>query len=259
MRLSFAPIPSSLRRCLGVLVGLLLPLLIVGCGGGSLYSVDVGEVADRFLPTERTVSHHPDSLRVLAISEKEEKVQYQVERDYQSLIRKWSSRFQSVGPGGTSRSRTYATFWSLELSLVSLQPEMGVLSLRKEKAQELIEKRRKEYFETIQIDVYWFVERGGDGIIAGPGARTQLHVRDNLYRPVQTDHGPLREAFVTGGNTVLYRRNSLYFPRTVEGTDILENASEVELEVRRTGTGSTKEFAWEWKDAPTASLLERFP
>lgn len=251
--------PPSLRRCLGVLVGLLVSLLIVGCGGGSLYSANVGEVADRFLPTERTVSHHPDSLRALTITEGEEKMQYQVERDYQSLIRKWSSRFQNLGPEDSPRSRTYATFWSLELSLVSLQSEMGVLSLRKEKARELINERRKEYSETIQIDVYWFVGRGRDGIIAGPGASTQLHVRDSLYRPVQTDYGPLREAFVAGGNTVLYRRNSLYFPRMVEGTDILENASGVKLEVSQIGEGSTKEFAWEWTDNQTAHLLERSP
>jgi len=260
MRTSPIPIPPSLRRCLLIPVGLLLPLLLMGCGGGSLYSLDVGEVAERFVPTERNVSHHPDTLKALSITEEDRKIQYQVERDYQSLIEKWSSRFQNVGAGRSPRrSRTYATFWSLELSLVSLQPETGILSLRKEKARELIKKRRKEYFNTIQIDVYWFVGRGRNGVIAGPGARTELHVRDSLYRPVRTDHGPLREAFVSGGGTVLYRRNSLYFPRTVDGTDILENASEVELEVRRTGRGSTEQFAWKWGDDQTARLLERTP
>lgn len=243
------PVLSSLRRPLGLLIVLLPPLLIAGCGGGDTYSVNEGQIAQRFLPTERSVNHHPDSLRSLTITEDERKVQYQLKRDYQSLTKKWSCRFQNVGTGRSVRSRTYATFWSLELSLASLQPEMGVQSLRKEKARDLIEKRRKGYYDTIQIDVYWFVERRGQsGIISGPNARTELRVGDKTYRPLRTDHSPLREAFVSGGNTVLYRRNTLHFPRTVDGTDILENASGMQLDVRRAGARSEEQFAWRWEE-----------
>ncbi|PSQ90629.1 MAG: hypothetical protein BRD30_04435 [Bacteroidetes bacterium QH_2_63_10] len=220
--------PSSRRRSLVLLIVLLVPLLGTGCGGGSTYSVNEGQIAQRFLPTERSVSHHPDSLRVL-------------------------SRFQNVGTGRSVQSRTYATFWSLELSLASLQPEMGIQSLQKEKARELIEKRRKEYFDTIQIDVYWFIERSGEsGIISGPSARIELQVGDNTYRPLRSDRGPLREAYVSGGNTILYRRNILYFPRTVDGTDILQNAPSMQLEVHRIGTGSVEQFSWRWETEPSA-------
>jgi hypothetical protein len=244
---------SSRRRSLVLLIVLLVPLLGTGCGGGSTYSVNEGQIAQRFLPTERSVSHHPDSLRVLSITEEEEKVQYQLKRDYQALVEKWSSRFQNVGTGRSVQSRTYATFWSLELSLASLQPEMGIQSLQKEKARELIEKRRKEYFDTIQIDVYWFIERRGEsGIISGPSARIELQVGDNTYRPLRSDRGPLREAYVSGGNTILYRRNILYFPRTVDGTDILQNAPSMQLEVHRIGTGSVEQFSWRWETEPSA-------
>jgi len=206
------------------------------------------------------VGHHPDSLRALTITEEEEKIQYQVEQDLQSLTEKWSSSFRRVGTGRSSRSRTYATFWSLELSLMSLQSELGVLSLRKEKARELIDRRREKYSERIHIDVYWFVERRGEtGVITGPGARTELRVQDSTYRAVQADHGPLREAFIGAGDPVLYRRNSLYFPRTVDGTDILKNASEVELEVRRTGASARERFTWKWEGSPTAQLPEARP
>lgn len=246
------PVLSFPRRPLGGFIGLLILLLGGGCSGGSTYSVDEGQIAERFLPSERSVNHHPDSLRALTITEEEKQVQYQLRKDYQALVEKWSTRFQSVGAGRSARSRTYATFWSLELSLASLQPELGILSLRKEKARDFIEKRRKEYFDTIQIDVYWFVERrGGSGIIAGPSARTELLIGDKKYRPLRTDHSPLREAFVSGGNTVLYRRNTLHFPRTVDGKDLLRNASGMQLEVRRVGARSEQQFAWRWEEDPS--------
>jgi len=240
---------SSLRWLVG---SCLAAMALVGCGGGDTYSVDEGKLSQRFLPAERTVDHHPDSLKALTISEADGKIQFEVERDFESLTEKWSSSLQNIGTGRNFRSRTYATFWSLELSLMSLQPEMGVLSLRKEQAREILNERRTEYAETIHIDVYWFVGRGGDGIITGPSARTELHVGEEAYRPIQSDHGPLREAFVAGGETVLYRRNSLYFPRRVEGTDILSNASRMQLRVRRTGAGGRQEFAWRWDEANTA-------
>ncbi|WP_232798360.1 hypothetical protein [Salinibacter altiplanensis] len=235
------------------LVGLCLATgVLAGCGGGDTYSVDEGELSQRFLPAERTVDHHPDSLEALTISEGDDKVQFQTERDFESLTEKWSSSLQNVGTGRSFRSRTYATFWSLELSLMSLQPEVGVLSLRKEQAREVLDDRRAEYAETIHIDVYWFVERGMNGIITGPSARTELRVGEETHRPIQSDHGPLREAFVSGGQTVLYRRNSLFFPRRVGGTDILANASKMELRVRQTGRGSRQEFSWRWADSETA-------
>lgn len=224
----------------------LVLLLVSGCGGGDTYSVETGQVAQRFLPSVRTVDHHPDSVRVLTITEEEGTLQYQLEQNFASLTQKWSASFQRVGTGRSIRSKTYATFWSLELSLVSLQPETGLLSLQKERARELIEKRRKEYYDTIQIDVYWFVNEGGDGIITGPGTRTELQVGDKRLRPLRSDHSPLREAFVADAGVALYRRNTIHFPRTVDGTDILENAAGMRLTVRRAGGGSREQFEWRW-------------
>ena len=239
---------SSLLHGLSGAIVLLLPLLLVGCGGGDLYSVNEGQVAQRFLPPERTV-HHPDSLQDLTVTEGDDKLKYQLERDYQSLIQKWSSSYRRLGAGrSVQQSQTYATFWSLELALASLQPEVGIVSLRKEKARELLERRRKSYSKTIQIDVYWFTGRGTNGIIAGPSARTVLRVGDRTLRPTRADHGPLREAYVSGGETALYRRNTLHFPRTVEGTDVLTDSADVELTVRRSGLSSKERFSWTWED-----------
>ncbi len=252
---ALVPVPlSSLRWLAG---SCLAAVVLVGCGGGDTYSVDEGKIAQRFLPSERTVDHHPDSLKALSISEADGKIEFEVDRDFESLIEKWSSSVQNIGAGRNVRSRTYATFWSLELSLMSLQPEMGVLSLQKERARELLDERRNEYSETVHIEVYWFVGRNMDGIITGPSARTELRVGEDTYRPVQSDHGPLREAFVAGGETALYRRNTLYFPRTVDGTDILANASAMKLRVRQTGGGGRHEFAWRWAEEKTAQGAKR--
>lgn len=248
-------VPFRLSSLRWLVVSCLAAPLLIGCGGGDTYSVDEGKIAQRFLPSERTVDHHPDSLKAFSISEADGKLQFEVEEDFESLMEKWSSSVQNVGAGRNFRSRTYATFWSLELSLMSLQPEMGVLSLQKERARDILDKRRAEYRKTVHIDVYWFVGRRSDGIITGPGARTELHVGEDTYRPVQSDHGPLREAFVAGGQTVLYRRNSLYFPRMVDGSDILNDASGMRLRVRETGGGGRHEFAWRWEESKTAGGL----
>lgn len=247
---SAAPFPSFLWG-----VGSLFLFLVVGgCGGGNTYSFDEGRVAQRFLPTERSVDTHPDSLEALTIKEEEGKVQYELERDYESLIRKWSSSFQSVGAGRSHRGMSYATFWSLEVSLASLQPEMGVLTLRKEKAYEMIERRKEEYSKTIQIDVYWF--EGGNALLTGPNARTELQVADSTYRPEREEHSPLREAFLGGGGTALYRRNTFYFSRIVDGRDILEDVQGMQLEIRRTGGGTSQRFAWSWGDTMSAQQNE---
>lgn len=233
---------------------MLLPAVLLACGGGNSYSVDEGRLAQRYLPTERTVNYHPDSLEALVIGEEEGKISFELENGYASLVEKWSCSFQSVGAGRTFRSRTYATLWSLELSLASLQPEMGILSLRKERARQLIRDRRKEYFDALEIDVYWFLPGGrGDGIISGPGARTQLHVGDSTYTATRSAHGPIQEAFISGGTTALYRRNTFYFPRTVNGRDVLKGASEIQLEVREVGSATSERFTWRWDGAQTAA------
>lgn len=229
----------------------LLSLVVTGCGGGDVYSVEEGRIAQQFLPSERVVDYHPDSLRALTVTEDDEKIQFELDGDLESLTRKWSCTFRNMGAGRNRSTPSYATFWSLELSLATLQPEMGILTLRKEKAQDLIKERKEEYYNTIQIDVYWFVERGGDGIVTGPGARTRLRIADSTYRPTRERHSPLREAFLSGGSA-LYRRNTFVFSRTVNGRDILEDASGMRLEIRRMGSGGNDRFVWRWGEEQAA-------
>lgn len=242
---------SFVRLSLGLLGGL---LLLGGCSGGSTYSLDPGTLAQRFLPTTRQVDYHPDSLRALSIQETERRYQLVLDESYESLHRRWSGTYQDLGPGRSRSGRSYATFWSLELSLASLQPEMGLASLSKEQARKAIEERRQEYQDLIQFDVYWF-EAEGNSILAGPGARVQLRINgEDTYRPSREKHGPLREAFLPGETrTALYRRNTFYFSRVVDGTDILDEANRLELIVNQTGGASRVRFNWTWADADKAS------
>lgn len=232
------PIPSvaSFRRAA---VGSLL-LFIVGMAGcsSSPYAMQEGELADRHLPPEREVTHHPDSLEALSIVEQDGQIQYEMAQSYRSMVEKWSVRCR-YGCG-----KTYATFRSLELALSSLEPEQGVLSLQPTRARELIQKRRAAYAETIQIDVYWYWTGTN---ISGPGYRVELHVADSTYHPVRSDYTPIRRVLAASG-AELYRRNTFYFPRVVEGVDLLENASSARLEIHKHGWRDFQ-FVWEWGES----------
>ena len=255
------PVSSSPRFVLFLFsAGACLALLLGGCGGASSYSLNEGDLAQRFLPTERKVDHHPDSLRSLSIREDDRRIHFDLAENYESLHRKWSSTYQDLGAGRSRRGRSYATFWSLELSLASLQPEVGVTSLTKERARESLDERRKEYNSTLQFDIYWF-ESEGNTLLAGPGSQVRLQVDgEKTYRPSEETHGPLRETFLAGQTrSALYRRNTFYFSRVVDSTDILKDAQEIELLVDRAGVGSRVRFSWSWDPTAESSAGRPFP
>lgn len=235
---------SFVRSLLGLAV---VAFVTSGCGGGSTYSLDTGRLAQRYLPTERTVAYPPDSLGALSITKDEGRYTFELDGDYEDLHRRWSCTYQNIGVGRSRPSLSYATFWSLELLLASSQPQVGVTSLSQERAEKTLRERRQQFQSTIQIDVYWF-ESEGESLLIGPGTRVELQVEGERYRPVEKTHGPLRDAILldSEGSTI-YRRNTFYFPRVVDGTDILKDAQGVELRVQRSGGGAINRFAWSWE------------
>lgn len=222
-------------------------LLAAGCGGGDEYATEEGQLFERFLPTEREVPSHPDSLDDLAIRRADRRVKYDLARPYRLLVEKWSvdCRYRC--------GRSYATLWSLELSLAALQAERGILSLHEDRATSMIQRTRQAYADTLQIDVYWF---RGDGKAAGPRYRAELHVRDSTYLPARRDYGPLRRAHVHAGRGVTYRRNRFFYPRVVGGIDILEEAGGIRLELYRVGLGKRR-FVWRWGQEDVAEEAGR--
>lgn len=248
------PSSRALRRVAGWRVGavVVLALLIGGCGGQGSYTLDQGRLAQRFLPSTRSLDSHPDSLQALSVTTEEDStITFEMERSYTSLWEKWSAAYQSMGVGRSRRGRSYATFWGWELSLASLQPEVGIQGLSGARAHELLAQRRAEYQKTLQIDVFWF-EAEGSSTIAGPGARVTLQVGDQRYRPSEEDYGPLREAFLENAGTGLYRRNTFHFDRIVDDQDILAGEDQVALLVRFNGGGKVR-FRWTWEGAQAAA------
>ena len=235
---------SFVRSLLGLAA---LAFVAGGCGGGSTYSVDTGTLAQRYLPTERTVAYPPDSLGSLTITKDEGRYNFELETSYEDLHRRWSATYQNIGVGRSRSGLSYATFWSLELLLASLKPEVGVTSLSQEQAEKTLRERRQQYNTSIQVDVYWF-EAEGESLLVGPGTRVELQVDGEKYRPAEKTHGPLRDAILLNNEgSSVYRRNTFYFPRIVDGTDILKGAEGVQLRVQRSGGGSPLRFAWSWE------------
>lgn len=236
---------SELRSIIAVLVAFVLG----SCAGGNTYRVDTGDLAQRYLPTTREVDHHPDSLRGFTISEGDDQFEIEIEGGYEALHRKWSSTYQNMGTGRSQRARSYATLWSKELSLAALEADVGFSSLTKERAQDLLNERRNEYENAIEVDVYWF-ESEGNSLLAGPGSTVHLEVGGERYRPASESHGPLRETFLMGGDgRALYRRNTFRFARTVDSTDILHEAKGMTLTISGAGVRQQRvRFAWEWGD-----------
>lgn len=251
---------DSLRRFTSIVaaaVALCLPAFLLSGCADSKYAMQDGDLAQRFVPSERHVDYPPDSLVGLTLREEEQQIKFDLSIPYEDLHLRWSSSHRnSSGRRSAVRSLTYATLWSLELSLASLEPELGVSTLTKDKAQEFITKRRADYETSIQFDVFWFGSPS-ESVVAGPGTFIRLRDADGTtYTPTHRDYGPPREAFVRAGQTALYRRNTFVFPRHVDGKDLLENTDELVLLVSPSGAATTFRFSWTW-DTPSGPVADR--
>lgn len=226
-------------------------ILLIGCSRGGLFSAEPERIAESTLSSD--VDYHPDSLQALSVDVKNGQLVLEMGRDFQVLLREWSSTGRLDGANQAQRParRTFATFWSRELSLASLQPELGIQGLDEETAMRLMDERENEYFDTIQIDIYAFRQ---DGVMTGSRARARLEVADTT---LQETIRPRTEA--VRGTRQKYRRHTLSFPRTVNDRDLLEGESELSLTVTRKGAADAAplrppgavermRFEWKWKD-----------
>lgn len=249
-------IPFGIGAATVTLLLLVVSLVGTGCAGGSEYRVDEPRIARSYLSTEANVPSHPDSLTTVSIQEEENTIDIEIDRSYNQLMRDWSSTWTSQGSGRASRSspyRSFATLWSLDLSVASLVAEEGVEGLSKDLALERIDNRREEHQQTIQIDLYRFVGSPPTGgginstLVGRPGSRITLQDDEgNEYRPERVENSPPREGAIAGEQTV-YRRNTFVFRREVDGRDILGDTRTLRLYINQS-IGDRYYFTWSWED-----------
>jgi hypothetical protein len=230
---------------------------LAACTSTNQFSADVERVAYGYVTSEAEPPSHPDSLKVLTLVEKENRIEFQLDGSYERLMREWSSTWVSQSAQRTFDSRrayrSFATLWSLDLSVASLAAEEGVHTLSKDLARQRIARRRQEHQQTLQIDLYRFVGSPptGDGIsgtlVGSPG--NFITLRDdqgNSYRPDQVYNEPPREAVIAGDRTY-YRRNIFYFNRQVDGRDILDGVRQLRLYINGSPAGRYY-FTWSFDE-----------
>lgn len=234
---------------------ILLLLATVGCGGGSTLTLNEEQMARGYLPPTRELPHPPDSLVHLTIVEKDNRFAFMLDRSYQEIASAWSASWQPVSGGAFARDnarfRSFATLWSLELSLASLISERGIEQLSKELARKLIRKRKDQYGKLIRFHVYRFAHSPYAYVNSFTGVQldtpgTQLLLRDaagNEYAPVRVEAAIPREAFLAG-ESVLYARNLVLFERFVDGKDLLDDIEHLELVVNELRTNTSYVFTW---------------
>lgn len=239
---------TSLRTFTFAAVLFLLVSAVAGCSSSNraFESHEPIDIAQFVLPSDRNIPAHPDSLDQTQVVEEKEGIKIVAEDSYEETVRNWSVQRRV----GTSRSNQvyvtdYATFWGMDPSVLSLEIETGLSGLTKDKALELIEKRKAEVRKEIQIDVYLF-SNPSSAAVRAPTAF--LRIDDNTrYPSTRRDVGPLEDGFLPGGRSVLYRRITYYFARERDGNDILEGTTSMEMQVGASLVAGPL-FRWNWKD-----------
>lgn len=223
---------------------LLLAIVVAGCSSSNrtFNPYEPGEIAQLIMPSDRDIPSHPDSLNQVGIVEKENRIKVVTESSYQEIMRKWSAASPARNYRGARLTSDYAMLWGIDPSILSLEVEMGLSELTKDRALMAVEKRKAEVRREIQIDVYWF--ENPKSAPTWPHD-AQLRLDDGTrYLVTRREIGALEDAFLPGGRSTLYRRISYYFDREQDGNDILENTTSVELVF---GTG-VQGFTWNWND-----------
>lgn len=211
-------------------------LLVVSAGlgcGQSSYTASPGDLAGSHIPIERDVRSHPDSLHVVSIEVGKRKVHVSLDRDYDAIHQRWSCKSEPL-------SLSYATFWSRELLLAALESNYALSTLSKPRALRIYKERMERYKNALRIDVFDFDE----SVRVGPSVDVKLRVNGTAYEPIQYRDAPSRNAWLPGGQKEAYSRSTFYFPRSVDGEDVLNGARSVRLVI-----GTFEWCAWRWGES----------
>lgn len=220
--------PFRSRFILAVLtIGIVVfSLSMGGCGANNPYHLVPGHVSNRFLPAERPASPHPDSGRALEI--RQEKNRY---------------RFEPRGGGRISHSKVVqdllAPIWWTGIDTdpdVCHPAERGAGSRLPGIRNGRIVTAKREGSRTHRAPetprpADHFYRRAPGGVphsCCRAGYVSAGRLGEDEYKPVTQNHTPLRQTSRHDG-TYLSRTNTFVFSGTVDGTDLLKEASKIEL------------------------------
>ncbi len=232
------------RYSAGLLLLLLTTVLISGCGllSGDSTRMGMSEFYNLYLPLIRTIPH-PDSTA----AEPDDRLN--------DVRLRWSvNHTKRVGqrdyaPYGFT---SFATLLGRDLIEHSLDRQLtGDLS--PDLQERLQEEQRERADGSIVFDVHLFVPavRGydiSDTALRGAGASVILEVGDGeRYRPSNIVSDLVEHYQIGAGTAPVYHRlNQVYFPREVDGRDILDDVESIRLIVRMSRGPSTELwFRWE--------------
>lgn len=238
-----------------------LALILGGCSRGT-YEASPGSVAQSYLPADREIEYHPDSLRHVEIVEEENAYRLELAQGYESLWRDWSVRRSgstiSARRDDRRDHRWFATLWSRDLSIASLQREIGLSELSKDQARERLEERQSEYDNVLQIDVYTYADASHPVETRLDRPTQEIVLRDgegNEYTPKRMEMTVPSETYHPD-RQVVYRRNTLFFERRVNDRDLLDDVRELRLTVRQSGS-SARDFHFRWSFAFATDLASQ--
>ena len=253
--------PSALAPVLYAGIAVLAIVLPIGCGH-AVYDARHTDISQVHLPTERSIPYHPDSLVHVRIVEEDNGYDMALDEDFSSLWRAWSAQRHFRGGQLPEYSgsvyQSFATLWSLDLSLAFLDRGQGIGGLTKDLAKQQIDAQIEHHSNHIRIDVYRYGDaRSPSSTWTDRPGRT-IVLRDaegNEYEPVETQSTiPERIPGVRSSSEVVYRRTKLVFERVYEGRDLLNDTQQLRLVIQgETARRSDMQFySWSFGNGQVA-------
>ncbi len=230
-------------RLLTTAVILAIPVVLMGCSilGGERTQMGMSDLYNLYLPMVREIPH-PDSSTIGAD-----------EGLYDARLR-WSVNHnrrmgnRNYAPGGFT---SFATLLTSDLVDHSLGREI-IGDLSPDLQERLREEQRERVDGSIVFDVHLFVPAVpgydlAETSLRGAGAWVTLDVGDGERYPASNVVSDITDQFQMGpaNPPVYYRNNQVYFPRMVDGEDILQDVEEIKLIVR-ISRGSPTELWFTW-------------
>ena len=237
--------------CASVLV------LLVGAGCGPVVYTAT-DIATRFLSVPATVAP-PDTLRNVHLHERDDgRLAFQSDQSFGELRMHWSSGYRAdrgVDILEAGNFSTFATLWSRELRLASMNSRTSIGAYEPGEAKEAIAREvDAPHNETVQIDVHVYIDRGVRSSYGATNLRSArweiflLTSDGTRHPPENVEAGIARRLSWSDDTRAHYRPNILTFERRPDDeTDLLAEPDSLELHIRDSVQSLDVMFGWRFE------------